>query len=90
MDNFMSFPISPKYTILVLKPLSWEETNKAIDALKAGMVLLLNLTMLESSSVSRVAEYTAGSASALLAHHVRVDDGVFLIAPRQFKISTQT
>ena len=90
MDTSTALISLTHYTILCLQPRSWEETQKAIQSLKTGMVLLLNLTRFEAKSAQRIAEYTAGSAWAIAAHHVRVGDDVLLIAPNQVKVTTSS
>ena len=89
MEKIIPLRERANYKILFLKPRSFEEVEQAIDALQTGIVLLLNLTKFKSQSAQRIADYTAGSACAISAHHIQVSKDVFLIAPERFKIITQ-
>ncbi|PZD70844.1 Cell division protein SepF [Acaryochloris thomasi RCC1774] len=89
MENLLPFRQYPNNQILFLMPRSFEETRQAIESLKSGVVLLLNLKRFETQSAQRIADYTAGSACAISAHHIEISKDLFLLAPEHCKITTQ-
>ncbi|MEO0376011.1 MAG: cell division protein SepF [Cyanobacteria bacterium P01_A01_bin.17] len=81
MDKMVPFLGMNGYTILVLKLKSFSDADDAIAALKAGHVLLLNLSRLQPQSIQRMTDYIAGSTYALAGQQVEVGSGLFLFTP---------
>jgi cell division inhibitor SepF len=75
------------YTVLVLKPTSFSDADRAIAALKAGQVLLLNFSRLQTQSMQRVTDYIAGSTYALAGQKVEIGNGIFLFTPPAINIT---
>ncbi|NJK41682.1 MAG: cell division protein SepF [Acaryochloridaceae cyanobacterium SU_2_1] len=85
----LPLPGIPHYTIAVLKPQSFDEATQAVDALKAGTVILLNLASLGADKAQRFADFAAGSACALSGHQKMLGNHIFLFAPPMVQIVTQ-
>lgn len=86
MDNLLPFQRISPYKIRVFYPQSFEEAQKAILAMKADDMLLVNLATLESKLAQRLADYLAGSTFALSGEHMEIGTGVFLFAPPTFSV----
>jgi cell division inhibitor SepF len=90
MDKVVPFLGMNGYTILVLKLKSFSDADDAIAALKAGHVLLLNLSCLQPQSIQRMADYIAGSTYALAGQQVEVGNGLFLFTPPAINITADS
>jgi cell division inhibitor SepF len=90
MDKVVPFLGMNGYTILVLKLKSFSDADDAIAALKAGHVLLLNLSRLQPQSIQRMSDYIAGSTYALAGQQVEVGNGLFLFTPPAINITADS
>lgn len=89
MDNLL--PLgggSSNQRIAFLTPKSFEETESAIVALRAGEVLLCNLASLGEAEAQRIADFVSGGTCALSGHQAEIGNGVFLFTPPSITIST--
>lgn len=86
MDNLLPFGGLSPHKIRVFHPQSFEEAQKAILAMKADDMLLVNLATVESKLAQRLTDYLAGSTFALSGERMEVGKGVFLFAPSSFSV----
>lgn len=87
MNNLLSFEGLSPYGIQLFPLKSFEEAQRAIQALKAGEMLLVDLASLETNLAQRLADYLAGSVLALSGKHTRIGNEVHLFAPPTFEIT---
>ena len=89
MENLLSLPGISNYTIAVLNPQSFDETEQAVEALKAGTVILLNLADLGAEQAQRFVDFAAGSTCAIAGHQAAIGNRVFLFTPPTVDIITE-
>jgi cell division inhibitor SepF len=89
MTNLLPLPGISKYTIAVLNPQTFDETAQAVDALKAGTVILLNFANLGAETAQRLADFAAGSTCAISGHQKQLGNNIYLFTPPTVEIITQ-
>jgi cell division inhibitor SepF len=89
MDKLLPLPGISSYTIAVLQPQSISETEQAIEALKAGTVILLNVAGLGAEQAQRFVDFAAGSTCAIAGHQAAIGNRVFLFTPPTVEIITE-
>ncbi len=89
MTNLLPLPGMSNYTIAVLNPQTFDETAQAIDALKAGTVILLNFADLGSEAAQRFADFASGSTCAISGHQKQLGNFIYLFTPPTVDIVTQ-
>lgn len=89
MNNLLPLSRMGNCAIAILHPQTFDETARAIEALKAGKIILLNFADLASDQAQRFLDFAAGSTCALSGHHHAVGRGVFLFAPPTVEITTK-
>lgn len=85
----MPLPGIPDYTIAVLEPQSIGETQKAVEALKAGTVILFNLQEVDPIQAQRYIDFASGSTCAIDGHQIKVSPHIFLYTPATVAIHTE-
>jgi cell division inhibitor SepF len=65
----------------VMEPRSFDETPRAIQALRERKTVILNLTMMEPDQAQRAVDFVAGGTFAIDGHQERVGESIFLFAP---------
>ncbi len=89
MKNLLPLPGMANNAIAILRPQTFDETARAVEALKAGTIILLNLADLASDKAQRFLDFAAGSACAISGHHQAIGRDVFLFAPPTVEIMTK-
>ncbi len=91
MNNVLNVPRdADRQEVIVMKPHSFEEMPKAIQALWERKSVVLNLTMMEPAQAQRAVDFLSGSTYAINGHQERLDDGIFLFTPSSVQITTQS
>ena len=73
--------------VMVIKPESFSEMPKVIDALRERKSVVLNLGMMEPQEAQRAVDFVAGGTYAMDGHNERVGDSIFLFAPNCVTVS---
>ncbi len=89
MSNLLPLPGIPTYAIAVLEPQSIAETERAVSALKAGTVVLFNLSGVEPEQAQRYVDFASGSTCAISGHQIKVGQDIFLYTPPTVEIQTE-
>lgn len=89
MDNLIPLTGMGNCAIAILHPQTFDETARAVEALKKGKIILLNLADLATDQAQRYLDFAAGSTCALSGHHHAIGSGVFLFAPPTVEITTK-
>lgn len=89
MTNLLPLPGISHYTIAVLTPQTFDETAEAVEALKAGTVILLNFASLGAEIAQRFADFAAGSTCAISGHQKQLGNQIYLFTPPTVDIVTQ-
>ena len=73
--------------VMVIKPESFSEMPKVIDALRERKSVVLNLGMMSPQEAQRAVDFVAGGTYAMDGHNERVGDTIFLFAPSCVTVS---
>lgn len=73
--------------VMVIKPESFSEMPKVIDALRERKSVVLNLGMMNPQEAQRAVDFVAGGTYAMDGHNERVGDSIFLFAPNCVTVS---
>lgn len=87
MNNLLSLEELSPCGIQLFPLKSFEEAQQAVQALKTGKMLLVNLASLDVHLAQRLADYLAGSILALSGQHTHIGKEVHLFAPPTFTIN---
>jgi len=88
MTNLLPLPGISNYTIAVLAPQTFDETAQAVDALRAGTVILLNFANLGTELAQRLADFAAGSTCAISGNQQQLGYRLYLFTPPTVNIIT--
>ncbi|WP_408955964.1 cell division protein SepF [Natroniella sp. ANB-PHB2] len=71
----------------IVQPTSFEEAQTIADKLKAGHLVVVNLTEVKRRLATRIIDFVSGTSYALGGNIEKVGEDIFLFAPKSVKIS---
>lgn len=80
-------PAHANYEIVVMKPASFQAAAHAMQALRKGKAVLLNLNSLEPGQAQRTADFVSGGTHAIDGFQLQVGKDVFLFTPHTIQIN---
>jgi len=80
----------PQSVIEVIEPKTFEESLQIVDHLRARKSVLLNLHSLDNEQSQRVVDFLSGATHAIDGHQQRIGEGVFMFAPANVHISSES
>ncbi len=80
----------PSSEVLVIEPRAFDETIEIVEHLRARKSVLLNLHLLDNEQSQRVVDFVSGATHAIDGHQQRIGEGVFLFAPANVMISSES
>ena len=80
----------PSSEVLVIEPRSFDESLEIVDHLRSRKSVLLNLHLLDNEQSQRVVDFLSGATHAIDGHQQRIGEGVFLFAPANVLISSES
>lgn len=80
----------PVNEVIVVEPRSFEDSLELVNHLKARKSVILNLQYLDNEVSQRVIDFISGATHALGGTQQRVGNGVFVFAPTNYKIETES
>ena len=80
----------PASEVLVIEPRAFEEATEIVEQLRARKSVLLNLHLLDNEQSQRVVDFLSGATYAIDGHQQRIGEGVFLFAPANVLISSES
>ncbi len=82
-SNVIGMPGISSFTseTVFMKPSSFDQMPKAIEALRERKQIILNLTMMDPDQAQRAVDFVAGGTFAIDGHQERVGESIFLFAP---------
>lgn len=88
MDNIIPLPgtTSRRYEVVIVEPSSSDTLAQAVQALREGKVIVLNLDQLDQDQAQRLLDFLSGSAYAISAQVSQISESVFLFAPQGVQI----
>jgi cell division inhibitor SepF len=76
--------------ILVIEPRSFEDSMEIVKNLKSRNTVIVNLQYLDNESSQRVIDFVSGAAVAMDGSYERVGSGVFIFAPINCNLKSNT
>jgi cell division inhibitor SepF len=76
--------------VLVIEPRAFDETVEIVEHLRGRKSVVLNLHMLDNEQSQRVVDFLSGATHAIDGHQQRIGEGVFLFAPANVQISSES
>ncbi len=73
--------------VVVMKPIELAEITQAILALRSGLIVLLNLTQIDSKQAQRAIDLVAGANYFMQGKQKRLNESVFLFTPSCVQLS---
>lgn len=90
MSNVIDMRANGNSEVILMEPRSFEEMPEAIQALRDGKMVVLNLTMMEPDQAQRAVDFVAGGTYATDGHQERVGESIFLFTPRSVQVTTSS
>ncbi|MDO4568180.1 MAG: cell division protein SepF [Clostridia bacterium] len=88
-SNITALPTASKQRLVIYRPVSYEDADTVVDQLKSRRPVVVNIAELMNTNLTtaqRVYDYIAGAAYALGGQLVRIDEGIYLLAPSNYSI----
>ncbi len=90
-NNVIEHPtLTPQSEVVVIEPRSFDEALDIIEELRCRRSVVLNLQYLDTEQSQRVVDFLSGATHALDGHQQRIGQGVFIFAPSNFTINTES
>ncbi|MGN1221970.1 MAG: cell division protein SepF [Christensenellales bacterium] len=74
--------------LIVYAPKNIAELNKVIDCIARGQTIIINMGNIKSAEYNKVADYLCGALYALNAEINCLQNSLYIITPKNVKIST--
>ena len=74
--------------LVVYAPKNIPELNKVIDCIASGQTIIINMGNIKSAEYNKVADYLCGALYALNADINCLQNSLYIITPKNVKIST--
>ncbi len=87
MENSL---LTSQSEVIVVEPRAFDEALDIVEQLKCRKSVVLNLHYLDSEESQRVVDFLAGATHAIEGHQQRVGQGVFIFAPNNFVLSSES
>ncbi|MCD8391146.1 MAG: cell division protein SepF [Firmicutes bacterium] len=76
--------------VRILKPKSYDDCAKIADELKSNRLVIVNVKMLDGGEAQRIVDFISGTTYGVDGHMRRITEGIFVFAPNNVDISTDT
>ncbi len=91
ITNVIEHPtLTPQSEVVVIEPRSFDEALDIIEELRCRRSCVLNLQYLDTEQSQRVVDFLSGATHALDGHQQRIGQGVFIFAPSNFTLNTES
>ena len=89
--NVIEHPtLTPQSEVLVIEPRSFDDALEIVEELRSRRSVVLNLQYLDAEQSQRVVDFLAGATHALDGHQQRIGQGVFIFAPSNFTVTSES
>ena len=85
-NGFNNFGIQTESNIIMVEPKSFKDVQQAIDYLKQGQIVQLNLASISESDSTRILDFLSGAIYGVNGSIHRWHGDLFLLAPEGHKI----
>ncbi|HBU11885.1 MAG TPA: cell division protein SepF [Clostridiales bacterium] len=86
----VGIPDASKVRVLIYKPVSYEDTQSIIDNLKEKKPIVMNLDELEVDVAQRILDFVSGAVYALSGNIRKAARNIFVVAPYNVDVSTNS
>lgn len=76
--------------MIIFKPSSYDETQSVIDSLRARKPVIVNLDEIEVAVAQRILDFISGAVYALNGDIKKAARNIFVVAPSNVEVSTNT
>ena len=76
----------PKQEVILFRPLSFNETSKAADDLRAGKAVVLNMENVDKAMARRVVDFLTGCVYAVDGSVKKIAQSAYLFCPRNMDV----
>ena len=83
-QNHESSAVVPAASIA--HPKEFKDASKICDDLCSGKMVIVDLSSLDSVMAQRIADYLGGVVHTIQGNTMRVNKGIFIVAPREFDV----
>ncbi len=73
--------------VVIHSPQNFEESEKIVQHLLENKPVILNLSKLEDGITNKVFNFCSGALCALQGHMIKIDAGIFLLAPNNIDVT---
>jgi len=73
--------------VVIHSPSNFEESEKIVKNLLENKPVILNLSKLEEGVTNKVFNFCSGALCALQGHMIKIDSGIFLLAPSNIDVT---
>lgn len=87
MDNIVPLFGHSRPEIRVVKPVSLQDAQQAVDQLKFGQLIMCNVSELPSHRAQRIVDFLSGSVDILSGEVVKVGNGIFLYSLSEIEVA---
>ena len=88
--NVIDPTITSQSEVVVIEPRSFDEALDIVEELRCRKSIVLNLQYLDTDQSQRVVDFLSGATHALDGHQQRVGQGVFIFAPSNFVLNSES
>lgn len=82
--------LTPQSEVVVIEPRAFDEALEIVEELRCRRSVVLNLQFLDNEQSQRVVDFLSGATHALDGHQQRVGQGVFIFAPNNFTLNSES
>ena len=76
--------------MVIMQPTSFEQSEEICDLLKEKKSIIINLEYVNKDIARRIIDVVSGAAHALDGHMQKVSNSIFLVAPYNYDITSET
>lgn len=76
--------------MVIMQPTSFEQSEEICDLLKEKNSIIINLEYVNKDIARRIIDVVSGAAHALDGHMQKISNSIFLVAPYNYDITSET
>ena len=82
--------MSSQVRMVILQPTNFEQSEEICDLLKEKKSIIINLEYVNKDIARRIIDVVSGAAHALDGHMQKISNSIFLVAPYNYDITSET
>ena len=89
-NKIVSMPQMQQVKMVISQPTSFEQSENICDLLKEKKSVIINLEYVNKDVARRIIDVVSGAVHALEGHMQKISNSIFLIAPYNYDIATDS